>query len=109
MTIIDLPSDLFTAARCCYPLQLRYAVSLSHAFSLSRRSFRTTGVFKLAQTCQALHEATAPERCALSGRVVVYTPPVKSMLAYMLKYMCKEGFDARHQQGQAYVLLSRVR
>ena len=75
------------------------------------------------------------ERRGLSGRVVVYRPPVKSMLEYMVNYITKgetsrveamvyvhmlmpEGcvpcasrfhFDARHEQGKAYVHFSRVR
>ena len=54
------------------------------------RSFGVVNVFILAQTCRALHEATEQERRTLSGRIVVYQPPLSSAQAYMMKYRLKE-------------------
>ena len=67
-SLIDLPADLFTSER-----------------------FHVVGVFKIAQTCRALHDATAPERRVLGGRMVVYKQPLsKAAQHYIMRYMLKE-------------------
>ena len=98
ISLTDLPFDILTASR-----------------------FGCAGLVKLGQTCRALQDATAFDRRVLSGRLIVYNPPLDgAILDYMMKYIFKDSrsavetmlfhsimLDARHHHGQLYVLLSR--
>ena len=60
------------------------------------------GVFRLAQTCRVLHDATAHERRAFGGRVVLYKPLLsKAAQAYIIKYVSKER--PSHVETMVYV------
>ena len=97
--LIDLPDDIIAASR-----------------------FGFVGLVKLGQTCRALLQATAFERNALGGRVIVYNAPLDgALLDYVMRYTFKGNrssvetmlfdrimLDARHHHGQLYVLLSRA-
>ena len=77
MTLVDLPHDLISAARCRVAPEIDEAYGSNMLDSpAARNRFRCIGIFKLGQTCRALHEATALERRALADAPArVHTEP----------------------------------
>ena len=100
-SLTDIPFDLFSAG-----------------------TLGVVGLFKLGQTCRTLEEATACERRALGGRMVVYMPQLHSDIElYMMKYLFKDSPSAvetmvywrmlefqqeRFPHGMVYVARARV-